>query len=51
MKWTKDGRIWLKEWNRKSWTSARLKKATKRLLEVEVLLCNGEGCAKARNAE
>ena len=30
-----------------SWTSTRSKKGKKRLSEVEVLLWNGEGCAKA----
>ena len=35
VKWTNAGRIRLKEWKQKSWTSTRLKKAKKRLSEVE----------------
>ena len=40
------GRIWLKEWKRKSWTSTRSKKAKESPSGVEVPRWNEEGAQK-----
>ena len=40
------GRIWLKEWRKKSWTSTGSNKAKERLSEVEVPLGMEEGTQK-----
>ena len=49
MRWIYAGRIWLKEWKRKSWTSTKLKRAREEPLKAEVTPWNGEEYAKARD--
>ena len=49
VRWIHAGRIWLKEWKRKSWTSAKLKRARAGRSTVEETPGNGEEYAETRD--
>ena len=51
MRWIYAGRIWLKEWKRKSWTSTKSKRAREGPSKAEETTWNGKEYAETRDLE
>ena len=51
LSWIYVGRIWLKRWKRKSWTSTKSKRARKEPSKAEAAHWNGEECKEVKKTE